>query len=313
MTRPLRHAPGLVGQAELLRAPLKAQPKAVFVVNPKAGDGPGKFVRLLERRLPPAALRYDVAMTAAAGDGERIAANAAAAGYDIVVAVGGDGTVNEVARGLLRDPRAALAIIPTGSGNGAARHLGIPLGVSGALKVLNRPTATRIDVGLINGHPFLCTAGLGFDAHVSKHFARSKTRGMATYARIALQEYSGFRSKPIRLHLDGQGIDHDCYVLAFANAAQYGNNVFIAPLADVADGLLDLCLIEDMPIRRALRVAYGLAAGDLPKSRAAIYYKASQTVVTAQEPIGFHVDGDYMGESDRFEVSVSPLALRVCV
>jgi YegS/Rv2252/BmrU family lipid kinase len=294
-------------------ASLPAHPKALFIVNPTAGAGARAFEGQLKRHLSPAALQYEVAFTATSGDGERIAAQARDGGYDIVVAVGGDGTVNEVARSLLHDERTALAIVPTGSGNGVARHLGIPLGLSAALKMLNRPSVTRMDVGRINGHPFFCTAGLGFDAHVSKRFAGSKWRGLLTYARIALQEYKGFKSKPIRLHLGDRSIDHNCYVLAFANAAQYGNNAFIAPLADVADGLLDLCLIDEMPIRRALRVAYGLTVGDLPQSRAATYYKASQIRVRAEEPIGFHVDGDYMGEANTFDVSISPLALRVCV
>lgn len=287
--------------------------RAAVVLNPKAGTGVQGFSKLLQRHLSPDAVQYELILTKAAGDAERIARDAAAAGYDMVVAVGGDGTVNEVGRGLLHSKATSMAIVPTGSGNGVARHLGIPISIAGALKRLNNPALKMMDVGRINGHPFFCTAGLGFDAHVSKCFTGSKRRGLVTYARLALREYQAFKAKPISLILNGVSTDAKCYVLAFANAAQYGNNAYIAPLADVADGLLDVCLIQDLPIRRVLRVAYGLAVGDLPKSRAALYTKASEIVVTSDEPIGFHVDGDYMGECERFEVSLSPLAISVCV
>ena len=298
----------------VVREPLaQSRPlRVLFVRNPQAGRGLRGFGRRLTRHLSPAAVRYDVAFTKGAGDAEQLAREAAGQGYDVVVAVGGDGTVNEVGRGLLGG-EAALAIIPTGSGNGFARHLGVPLSVSGALRRLNRPTFRKIDVGRINGHPFFCTAGLGFDAHVSKCFAHSRRRGLLTYIRLALREYQTFRATPIELQLNDHSARSNCYVLAFANAAQYGNNAYIAPLADVADGLLDVCLIEDMPIRRAIRVAFGLAFGDLPKSLAATYSKAREIKVRLGEPIGFHADGDYLGESDRFEVHVSPAAISVCV
>jgi YegS/Rv2252/BmrU family lipid kinase len=283
-----------------------------FIRNPRAGRGLRGFTRQLKRHLSRDAVDYEVAWTRGRGDAEVLAREAAAQGYDVVVAIGGDGTVNEVGRGLLGS-ETSLAIIPTGSGNGFARHLRIPLSVPEALRRLNRPSYRRIDVGRINGHPFFCTAGLGFDAHVSKCFAESTRRGLMTYVRLALQEYGSYQPRPIRLDIDGDASDAKCYVLAFANAAQYGNNAMIAPLADISDGLLDLCLIEAMPVRRALRVAAGLAFGDLPKSRAATYHKSQQISVTTPEPLGFHVDGDYMGEARRFDVTVAPLAISVCV
>ncbi|MDP3750100.1 MAG: YegS/Rv2252/BmrU family lipid kinase [Phenylobacterium sp.] len=303
----------LEGSSPISRPTIGRQLRAAVVLNPKAGTGVHGFSKLLRSHLSPDAVRYELILTQGPGDAERIAREAAAEGYDMVVAVGGDGTVNEVGRGLLRSKSTSMAIVPTGSGNGVARHLGIPINIAGALRRLNNPSLKMMDVGRINGHPFFCTAGLGFDAHVSKCFTGSKQRGLLTYARLALREYQAFKAKPISLRLNGVSTAAHCYVLAFANAAQYGNNVYIAPFADVADGLLDVCLIQDMPIRRALRVAYGLAVGDLPKSRAAIYHKASEIVVTSGAPIGFHVDGDYMGECDRFEVSLSPLAISVCV
>lgn len=284
-----------------------------FIRNPRAGRGMRGFSRRLSRYLQPANVSYDVAWTNGPGHAEQLARAAAAEGFDIVVAVGGDGTVNEVGRGLIHAERTSLAIIPTGSGNGFARHLNIPLAVPEALKRLNNPTYRRIDVGRINDHPFFCTAGLGFDAHVSKRFADSTQRGLVTYIRLALQEYATFRPRPIELDLNGSKSADQCYVLAFANAAQYGNNAFIAPLADISDGFLDVCLIDDMPLRRAIRVAIGLAFGNLPQSRAATYYKSDEIRITTGEPIDFHADGDYLGQAREFEVGILPLALSVAV
>ena len=241
-----------------------------------------------------------------------LARAAAAAGFGVVVAVGGDGTINEVGRGLL-GTEAALGIVPQGSGNGLARHLGVPLDVPAALRRLAAPTFSRMDVGMMNGHPFFCTAGLGFDAHVSQHFALAGSRGLSTYLRVTLREYSHYRPVPVRATLDGQEMATDCYVLAFANASQYGNNVYIAPRADLRDGLLDVCLIDALPVVRAFRVSLAMALGNLPETSAAAYFRVARGRVVAQAPIGFHVDGDYMGHATEFDVEVLPLALAVAV
>lgn len=288
--------------------------KASFIVNPIAGSSRGieidsALAKLVDRRL----FEFEIKLTGSPGHGETLAREAAAEGFDVVVAVGGDGTVNEVARGLLGQKAAALGIVPRGSGNGLARHLGISLRLDRAIASLMRPRIQCIDVGYINGRPFFCTAGLGFDAHVSRHFADEPKRGLATYIAVTLGRYRGYRSTPIEIELNGQVISTDCYVLAFANAAQYGNNAYIAPLADVQDGLLDICLIDALPLRRALRVSYALATGDLPTSGAAEFHTSRDVRVRSLRPIEFHVDGDYVGEACDYEVRLSPLALKVAL
>lgn len=267
---------------------------------------------LLARHLNPARVTYEVRYTEYAGHAVRLAREATLAGCRVVVAVGGDGTVNEVGQGLL-GTTAALGILPRGSGNGLARHLSVPLGLSAAIRRLNEPSFQRIDVGCINGQPFFCTAGLGFDAHVSKCFAVAGTRGLATYVKVALHEYRRYRPTPVQVRLADKVLTTDCYVLAFANAAQYGNNAYIAPDANIQDGLLDLCLIDALPFFRAVRVGVGLALGNLPTSGAAVYHTARQVRVEATRPLGFHVDGDYVGDATTFEVALTPLALEVAV
>jgi diacylglycerol kinase (ATP) len=247
------------------------------------------------------------------GHATELARAAAQAGCRLVVAVGGDGTVNEVGQGLLGQPGAALGIVPRGSGNGLARHLGVPLSLPAALRRLHKPTFKRMDVGTINGQPFFCTAGLGFDAHVSQYFAQAGSRGLSTYLRVTMREYGNFRPVPVEVETNGQTIVTDCYVLAFANASQYGNNAYIAPQANIQDGLLDMCLINALPPCRAVQVVLGMALGTMPRTGGAAYRHTRHATVRAAAPLGYHIDGDYLGHATEFEVGLLPLALEVAV
>jgi YegS/Rv2252/BmrU family lipid kinase len=288
-------------------------PKTCFILNPMAGPSRRHDMpALIARHFGALASDYEVRLTEHAGHAVALAQAAAAEGFEVVAAVGGDGTVNEVGRGLL-GTTAALGIVPQGSGNGLARHLGVPLGLAAALRRLAAPAFSRMDVGVMNGHPFFCTAGLGFDAHVSQHFAQAGSRGLSTYLRVTLREYRRYRPVSVRIDLNGQVEATNCYVLAFANASQYGNNAYIAPLADLRDGLLDVCLIDALPIGRAIRVSLGMALGNLPQSKAAEYFRVPRGRVVAQAPIGFHVDGDYLGHATEFEIELMPMALAVAV
>lgn len=288
-------------------------PKTCFIFNPKAGPNRRHDLpALIARHFGTREADYEIRLTEYAGHAVALAQAAAVEGFAVVAAVGGDGTVNEVGRGLL-GTAAALGIIPQGSGNGLARHLKVPLALPDALRRLAAPAFSRMDVGVLNGHAFFCTAGLGFDAHVSQHFAQAGSRGLATYLRVTLREYRRYRPVSVRATLDGQELRTDCYVLAFANASQYGNNAYIAPRADLRDGLLDVCLIDALPPLRAFRVSLAMALGNLPQSKAAEYFRVPGGRVTAEAPIGFHVDGDYLGHATEFDVSLLPLALAVAV
>lgn len=247
------------------------------------------------------------------GHATALARAAAQAGCRVVVAVGGDGTVNEVGQGLLGQTGTALGIVPRGSGNGLARHLRVPLGLSAALRRLRQPTFSRMDVGTINGRPFFCTAGLGFDAHVSQHFARAGSRGLSTYLCVTIREYGTFQSVPVEVETNGQTLSTDCYMLAFANASQYGNNAYIAPQANIRDGLLDMCLINALPPWRAVQVVLGMALGTLPRTGGVAYSHTRHATVRAAAPLGYHADGDYLGHATKFELGLLPLALEVAV
>ncbi|ALW86852.1 hypothetical protein AUC43_18280 [Hymenobacter sedentarius] len=288
-------------------------PKTCFILNPIAGPSRRyDMPALIAQHFGALEGNYEIRLTQAAGHAVELARAASAEGFEVVAAVGGDGTINEVGRGLL-GTAAALGIVPQGSGNGLARHLKVPLGLPAALRRLATPDFSRMDVGTMNGHPFFCTAGLGFDAHVSQHFALAGSRGLSTYLRVTLREYRRYLPVPVRVELDGQVEETNCYVLAFANASQYGNNAYIAPLADLRDGLLDVCLIDALPVIRAMKVSLGMALGNLPQSNAAEYFRVARGRVTAQAPIGFHVDGDYLGHDIEFVIDLLPMALAVAV
>jgi diacylglycerol kinase (ATP) len=290
-------------------------PRTCFIFNPMAGTGRrADFPTLLARHFgSEASGDYVLRPTEGPGHATELARAAAQAGCRVVVAVGGDGTVNEVGQGLLRQQNTAMGIVPRGSGNGLARHLRVPLNLGAALRRLRQPTFSRMDVGLLNGRPFFCTAGLGFDARVSQQFALAGSRGLSTYLRVTIQEYQTFEPVPVIVESNGQTLRTDCYVLAFANASQYGNDVYIAPNASLQDGLLDMCLINALPPWRAVQVAMGMALGTLPRTGGAAYSRASHATVRAATPIGCHVDGDYLGHATEFTIELLPLALEVAV
>ena len=273
------------------------------------------FPVLLRRHFGRGAAPDDYLLWPTKGPGHatELAREAVRAGCRVVVAVGGDGTVNEVGQGLLGQTGTALGIVPRGSGNGLARHLRVPLGLPAALRRLRTPTFSRMDVGTINERPFFCTAGLGFDAHVSQHFAQAGSRGLSTYLRVTMREYGHYRAVPVRVETNGQTLATDCYVLAFANASQYGNNAYIAPQANLRDGLLDMCLIDALPPWRAVQVVLGMALGTLPRTGGATYRHTRRATVRAAAPLGYHADGDYLGHATQFELALLPLALEVAV
>ncbi|GAA4365579.1 diacylglycerol kinase family lipid kinase [Hymenobacter saemangeumensis] len=288
-------------------------PKTCFILNPIAGPSRRlDMPALIARHFGAVEPDYVIRLTERAGHAVELARAAAEEGFRVVVAIGGDGTVNEVGRGLL-GTATAMGILPQGSGNGLARHLKVPLALPAALRRLTAPEFSHMDVGTMNGHPFFCTAGLGFDAHVSQHFAQAGKRGLSTYLSVTLREYRRYQPVPVQVYLNGEQRQTNCYVLAFANASQYGNNAYIAPLADLRDGLLDVCLIDSLPVGRALRVSLGMALGNLPQSKAAEYFRITAGRVEAQSPLGFHVDGDYIGHATTFDVGLLPLALEVAV
>ena len=288
-------------------------PKIRFIINPTSGPrNKVDVAAMIKLHLDHKRHAHEIVYTEYAGHATELAIDARQQGLAIVAAVGGDGTVNEVARGLLHS-ETALGIIPKGSGNGLARHLKIPLSIQGALRVLNNGHTSSIDSGSINGRSFFTTAGIGFDAYISSVFAGNKKRGLKTYVELVLKEVRNYKHLPVKASINGRSFDTDCYVMAFANAAQYGNNAYIAPMADIRDGLLDVCLVRQLDLLKAIDLSYCILTKQIAKASSAEYFKTAAIEVETEEPIMYHADGEFIGKATDFKVELDPLSLKVVI
>lgn len=218
-----------------------------FVINPRSGKKWGglKF-DLFMKKLKQEKHAGHLYFTEYRGHAKELTKQLLARGYTIIVAVGGDGTVNEVASELVSTD-AALGIVPFGSGNGLARHLNIPMQWSKALRLIETGEEHLIDAGKINHQWFFCTCGVGFDASIGHKFTRVNNRGFTAYLRIVLSEFGKYKSRRYRFSVDGKKFKRKAFVITVANASQYGNNAFIAPGARIDDGIFDVCIIKPFP------------------------------------------------------------------
>lgn len=223
--------------------------KIVFIVNPISGTKDKQhIIDIIPQYFTSDKFDIEIARTERAGHATELARKAAEEGALAAIAVGGDGTVNEVARGITHTGT-ALGIVPCGSGNGLARHIGIPMKAEKALEVLTRLDIRDCDYGLICGHPFFCTAGIGFDAQVSDTFAKAGKRGLVTYLKTTIGVGLKYQGEEYDIEIDDSGkTEHlHCWLITGANAAQYGNDFYIAPGASVVDGKLDVNIWRKFP------------------------------------------------------------------
>jgi len=277
--------------------------KTVFIVNPVSGTSSGKDIREeLEKCLENSGVSFRIVFTGYAGHAQEIAREAASEA-DVVVAVGGDGTVNEVARSLAGTD-AALGIVPVGSGNGLARHLGIPMDIGESVKRICSGDIVRMDYGSVNGRPFFCTCGMGFDAEVSHKFSEMKKRGFMNYVRCVLGLWGKYEPQTYSIEFGAQeeGNPSACtktetaFLITVANASQWGNNAFIAPKASTEDGLLDIVAVKPFGALSLPGLAWKLFHRKLDGSSKVTSYKADAFTIRRTSPGVIHIDGDPVGE-----------------
>lgn len=285
----------------------------LYIVNPVSGTQRKKNVRALaEERTDPTVYEVHVAETAYAGHAAALAREAADEGFDVVVAVGGDGTVNEVARSLVGS-ETALAIVPCGSGNGLARHLCVPLDAARAIDIINEGVVHRLDYGTINERPFFCTCGVGFDAFISEKFAASEKRGLLTYVENTLK--AGLLYKPQTYILEDETGSEQCraFLIAAANASQYGNDALIAPYASMRDGLLDVVVMSPFNALEAPIVAMQLLNGKLPGNAHVHTFKTNHLRIRREGRGVAHYDGDPFVTGEVIDIRLHPQGLNVVV
>jgi diacylglycerol kinase (ATP) len=234
---------------------------------------------------------------------------AAKNGYDIIVGVGGDGTINEVARGII-NTTCLLGIIPCGSGNGFANNLKIPKNPIDALKLINASNYSTIDTVNINDKFFLGIAGIGFDAHIAKKFIDLKRRGLWSYAKIVLKEFFKYKSNNFELIIDGNKINKEAFVISFAKSSQYGNDFKIAPLAKVDDGYLQIAILKYPPLYAILNVILKLKNGYIYKSK---YYETikCKSVIVKHKNILAHLDGEPFHFENEMHLKIYPKSLKI--
>lgn len=285
--------------------------KIVFIINPISGTTrKEKIPEMIWDVLDKELFETEIIFTEYKGHGSEIARSYVKAKVDYIVAVGGDGTVNEIAREIVHTD-VALGIIPIGSGNGLARHLGIPMSPRRAVELLNHSESIQIDYGKVNGQPFFCTCGTGFDAYVSTEFAKGKKRGVMSYLEKIITGY--FSYKPQVYQLKGPGIDFEAkaFVLTFANASQWGNNAYIAPQASVQDGKIDVSIMSSFPIIAIPSLALQLFTKTIDKDFFMTTLRASEITLIREEAGPFHYDGEPYQEGREIKISIVPDGLKV--
>ncbi|NCC72469.1 MAG: diacylglycerol kinase family lipid kinase [Sphingobacteriia bacterium] len=284
----------------------------LFIVNPFSGVGQKKQIAYhLEKKLDLTKYTYKVSYTAHPRHATELSEEAVKEGYRVIVAVGGDGTVNETARPLI-GTEIALGIIPSGSGNGLARHLQIPSDIDRAIRTINLSQTRKIDIVEINDQVFLSIAGVGFDAHVAEKFARQSQRGFWGYVRVAVREYFRYRPKKFVLFVDGKKIKRRALFISFANSDQFGYNTSIAPNASIDDGMVDVCIARKTSLLKTLFWAPLLLFRKIDKAPYMEIIRAREVDIK-QSKKKINLDGEPVKLGKRLHIHVVPASLNVIV
>ena len=290
-----------------------AENKVFFIINKYSGTG---FQSSIEGRIIDACAKYKlegtIEYTRHKGHATELARKAVAEDFTRVFAMGGDGTVNEVAQGLV-NTSVAMGIIPKGSGNGLARHLQIPLRTHSALRLLENGKTITMDTIRINDKVSVNVSGIGFDAHVAGKFGKDGKRGLLGYAKLILQEFRRFKEFEVKASLDQAVCVRKSFIIAVANSSQFGNNARVAPAASVIDGKMEICFIRKVPLSQAIGFIGKMFTGRISHSSFVEIIKASRFEAEFSGNLPYHIDGESHPATDRFTVEVQPSSLNVIV
>jgi diacylglycerol kinase (ATP) len=283
----------------------------LFIINPiSGGKNKQKLPALIDTHLDRSKFNANFAFTEYVGHASEIAEEAANKNFDVIVAVGGDGTINEVAAKVMQQQK-ILGVIPFGSGNGLARFLKIPMNTVKAIKVINTCKVSVIDTATFNDKCFFNMAGMGFDAHISSVFAGNKGRGLSGYVKLGLKEVLSYKSQKYRIVIDGKEFVRTAFVISIANSSQYGNNAHIAPTASVTDGLLDICVVKEFPMYKLPLLAYEMLCSKTDRSNLVEIIKGKNIQISRVKEDAIHIDGEPYFMGTEISVSVNPLSLNI--
>ncbi len=284
--------------------------RTLIIINPVSGTRNKAFVeKLINRRLSEDVFDYGIEFTVGPSHATDLAKAAADDGFDVVVAVGGDGTVNETAAGLINSST-ALGIIPIGSGNGLGRHLQIPTNPARALLTLNESELMQIDVCTANEVPFFNVAGVGYDAKIAHEFAKMDSRGFGTYIYSVLNQWFNYKPKKYKIKTDQGEFSQRALLISIANGSQFGNNAWIAPNARLDDGLMDVCILHKFHSLVAPVVAYQLFSKNIEHSKYMDVFKTAEFKIKQKSKMA-HLDGEPFKLGKKIHFKVMPKALNI--
>lgn len=287
--------------------------KILFIVNPVSGGRDKQRIPgLIEKHLDKNVYEHRISYTERVEHGYMLAKAAIKDNYEVIVAVGGDGTVNEISKAII-NTNVTLGIIPFGSGNGLARSLKIPLDAVKAINVLNKKNVDVIDSAKLNEHYFFNIAGSGFDAHISQCFAKNKTRGFIGYIKTTFQELKKYVPQEYILKLDGIEYTRKAFIVSIANSSQYGNDAHIAPRADVKDGWLDVVIVKPIAWFMIPIVALRMFNKTAESSRYVEMFRAKIIEIKREYEAAIHLDGEPRMEQKDMMIEILPLSLKVIV
>lgn len=267
---------------------------------------------LIEKNLDLRQFSYEIAFTKYAKHGIEITKNAVLNGISIIVAVGGDGSVNDIVNGIIGS-ETTLAIIPKGSGNGLSRSLNIPMNTKKAIQLINAGKIVKIDAGKINGHLFVSNAGVGFDSLVIDKFTNSKQRGFRAYSKIITQHILAYKPLHFLIDIDGKKMKEQAFMLTIANGIQLGYGFKIAPLANVQDGIFDIVILKKFPKVLALSIALKAFTGKIHKSKFTIHLKGKHIKIEHPNLTHFQFDGEAQVCNQSVEIEMVPNSINVLV
>ena len=289
--------------------------RLLFLVNPISGVNQDKKASLSDQVaevLDASLYEWEVQVSQAPGQLFEMSKAAAENGIDVVIAVGGDGTVNQIARGVIGS-KTILGLVPAGSGNGLAHHLGIPTDVAKSLAVINKMNVKDIDTAKMNDKLFVSIAGIGFDALVARKFARTERRGFLSYLKIVTSEYTNYRPRKYKMIIDGKPVERQALFVSFANTNQFGYNTIIAPDAKIDDGLLDVCIVKKVPLTQAPQVVGLLLTKKIGTSDYVEIIKAREVKLKRNKKRTVNIDGEPVKLDKDITIQVNPLSLKVIV
>lgn len=285
--------------------------RALLIINPISGTTSKEGMqRHVTERLSALGHTVETAVTAASGDATALACRACDEGFDTVLAAGGDGTVNEIAAALRHKP-VTLGILPCGSGNGLARHLGIPVDIDEALDIVAAGHVVAADSATVNNRPFFCTFGVGFDAAVSEKFARQRRRGKLTYIRSALATYVKYHPQIYTINSNGYVLTEKAFLVAVCNASQYGNNAYIAPEASITDGLLDVTIVHNGPLPSMALMGIDMMTGYINRNTLIHTFRTPAVTISSRASGPAHLDGEPVSIDDVMDICCMPSSLKV--